>query len=81
MLQTSCSQPELRAALCKRAAHYCPSTSDQSLLIDRTISAVCADPELVDSDEIHDALFKVMHRLAQRTLASDLANDRVFATA
>lgn len=82
MLQTMCSQPELRAALCERAARYCATASDQGLLIDRTISAVCDNPELVDSDRIQDALFKVMHHLAQPPLhQSDVSDDRAFAAA
>lgn len=82
MLQTICSQPELRASLSARAAHYCASASDQSLLIDRTISAACDDPEPIDSDSIENALFKVMHHLAQlESRQSVLSDDEAFAAA
>lgn len=82
MLLTICSQPELRSALSQRAGHYFPDEDRQNLLIDRTISAVCNDPNLVDSNSVQNALFKVMHHLAQPGLpAFDLSDDRTFAAA
>lgn len=64
MFHTMCSHPELRASLRKRAAHYLLLEADQNFLVDRTIAAVCDDPELVAGDRIQEALFKVMHRMA-----------------
>lgn len=82
MLHTMCSQPELRASLRRRAAHYMPLEADQNLLIDRTIAAVCDDPELVEGDRIQEALFKVMHKMARPEVSYiDPSVDRDLATA
>lgn len=82
MLLIICSQPELRAALRKRAAHYCIVQADRDRLISRTISAVCDDPGLIETTSIQDALFKVMHQLSQPTSGrSDLPTSDVLLEA
>lgn len=82
MLLTICSQPELRADLRKRAARYYPVIENQDQLIDRTISAVCDNPHLIETGSLQEALFKVMHHLAQPAAPHlDLSVDRAFVAA
>lgn len=65
MLQTISSQPELRNLLDERAGRYSPDQITQQRLIDQTITAACANPDLVDEPDIKLALFRVMHCLWQ----------------
>ena len=83
MLLTICSQPELRAALRKRASHYYLTPVDQDSLIDLTISLACHDPDALQGDDITAALYRIMHRLAQTAVSrsSRIADDGVLAVA
>ena len=76
------TQPELRASLVKRARCYFPDEADQDLLIIRTISAVCDDPQLIDIGCVQTALYKVMHQLAQVKMPQcEPSSERDFASA
>jgi hypothetical protein len=82
MLFIICSQPELRATLLERAARYCPDAADRDLLVSRTVSAVCDDPELTAGPRIQVALFRVMHRLVREEAPQRaLSTESTFAAA
>lgn len=79
MFHTICSEPELRSALRKRAASYFSQEADQDELINRTVSAVCDDPGLIDDQPIQPALFAVMHHLAQSECCRPEARENLAA--
>lgn len=53
----------LRAYLSKWVAQLTPDPDEQRRLVDQTVAVALDDPDVLDAEDVEDALKRVMHRL------------------